>query len=189
MARPYSTVPTCQETFLVDVEHYVAKYGEQYRSRILDALEFIGPGSGYEYFTGRDIDEYLDALIPKVKPPSPKLPMFKLADGTLVPATGVTVHGTRIDGTVVAVIVEGVEQPNSPQRIFYHDTINCTVGEWPPKYDPLPPLPVVEETLPELLRQLATQLELQDDCNEIDDAYDIEANIAELEAKIAELKK
>jgi hypothetical protein len=193
MAHPYPTVPA-GGAFLVDPEPYVRKYGEQYRIRIIDALAFIGPGSGYDY-PGFNVDEYLDCLIPKVKPvvPAPKLPSFQLLDGTLVPAKGVTVHGTGFTGIVTAAIVEGEEVPfTEPQHIFDHDVINFTVGEGPPRISNEPVVSTPPEpTLPELYRELADLLEVQgglDEDDDIDRAYQIDGDIEVVERRIARLK-
>lgn len=68
-----------------------------------------------------------------------KRPVFVLADGTTVQATGVTIHGTGIEGTIVSVIVEGVEyaleaRPSNIQSgnlfdMHADDTIHIMVGE------------------------------------------------------------
>jgi hypothetical protein len=126
------------------------------------------------------------------------LPLFKLDDGTLVPAKGVTVHGSGIDGTAVAVIVDGVEHAiDPPQRVFDGDVLNATVGWKPPllkPWSPPPPVAAPVLTLEQLEAELAETQELLDGLEDDDSlyahdkAYELAGDIEPLLRRIAELK-
>ena len=162
-------------------EPFVKKYGKRYRD-LIETLVRVLTASRPE------LDEYGVDTVLAVAIPKLKLPLLKMSNGTLVPATSITVRASSpITGMAVALIIEGEEIPLDDETwLNMFDSIHVDIST-PGTLVLLPP-PAVAPTLPELLRQLADareSLEALEEDDDLDAVYDAHAEIESLEVQIA----
>ena len=125
----------------------------------------------------------LAAAVPKLK-----LPLLKMRNGTLVPATGITVRASSpFAGVAVALIIEGVEIPLEDETYLNtYDSLHVDIST--PGTLVLPAPPAAVPTKAELMRELADAVEALeglDEGEDLDTVYDAQAEVDSLEARIA----
>jgi hypothetical protein len=137
----------------VNPEPFVKKYGKRHRE-LIEKMVPILVASRPE-LDAYGVDAVLAAAVPKLK-----LPLMRMSNGTLVPATGITVRvSAPFAGVAVALIIEGEEIPLE-EETYLNSFDSLHVDLSTPGTLVLPPAPAAVPTKAELLRELADATEL-----------------------------